>query len=45
VLLIPGTRARDHLAENLAAGELWLSDHDISVLNGAFELQATNHDG
>ena len=45
VLLIPGTRARDHLAENLAAGELWLSDHDISVLNSAFELQATNHDG
>jgi len=45
VLLIPGTRARDHLAENLAAGELWLSNHDISVLNGAFELQATNHDG
>jgi pyridoxine 4-dehydrogenase len=45
VLLIPGTRARDHLAENLAAGELWLSDHDISVLNGAFELQTTNHNG
>ena len=40
VLLIPGTRARNHLAENLAAGELWLSDHDISVLNGAFEVQA-----
>jgi len=45
VLLIPGTRARDHLAENLAAGELWLSDHDISVLNGAFELRTTNHNG
>jgi aryl-alcohol dehydrogenase-like predicted oxidoreductase len=44
VLLIPGTRTRAHLAENLAAGELWLSDHDIALLNGAFEPYATNHD-
>ena len=45
VLLIPGTRTRDHLAENLASGGLWLSDHDVSVLNGAFEPQATNTEG
>jgi pyridoxine 4-dehydrogenase len=33
VLLIPGTRTRDHLAENLAAGGLSLSDHEIALLN------------
>ncbi|MDT5014103.1 MAG: hypothetical protein QOD39_263 [Mycobacterium sp.] len=36
VLLIPGTRTRDHLAENLAAGGLWLADRDIALLNGEF---------
>jgi aryl-alcohol dehydrogenase-like predicted oxidoreductase len=44
VLLIPGTRTRDHLTENLAACKLWLSDNDITVLNGAFAPQATDHD-
>ncbi len=36
VLLIPGTRTRAHLAENLAAGDLWLSDQEIVLLNGEF---------
>jgi aryl-alcohol dehydrogenase-like predicted oxidoreductase len=36
VLLIPGTRTRAHLAENLAAGGLWLGDPDISLLNQEF---------
>jgi aryl-alcohol dehydrogenase-like predicted oxidoreductase len=36
VLVIPGTRTRDHLAENLAAGGLWLADRDIALLNGEF---------
>ena len=36
VLLIPGTRTRAHLAENLAAEGLWLSDRDIAQLNEAF---------
>jgi aryl-alcohol dehydrogenase-like predicted oxidoreductase len=35
-LLIPGTRTRAHLAENLAAGRLWLGDRDIALLNGEF---------
>jgi pyridoxine 4-dehydrogenase len=33
VLLIPGTRSRGHLAENLAAGSLSLHDNDIAGLN------------
>ena len=33
VLLIPGTRTRDHLAENLAVGGLSLNDHEIALLN------------
>jgi pyridoxine 4-dehydrogenase len=33
VLLIPGTRTRDHLAENLAAGGLSLSDREIALLD------------
>ena len=33
VLLIPGTRTRDHLAENLAAGDLRLDDREIALLN------------
>ena len=36
VLLIPGTRTRAHLAENLAAGGLWLGDREIAVLNQEF---------
>jgi diketogulonate reductase-like aldo/keto reductase len=32
VLLIPGTRTRGHLAENLAAGGLSLSDREIALL-------------
>jgi pyridoxine 4-dehydrogenase len=36
VLLIPGTRSRGHLAENIAAGELWLSDREVALLNEEF---------
>ena len=36
VLLIAGTRTRTHLAENLAAGRLWLGDRDIALLNQEF---------
>jgi aryl-alcohol dehydrogenase-like predicted oxidoreductase len=35
VLLIPGTRSRGHLAENLAAGSLSLHDNDIASLSQA----------
>ena len=36
VLLIPGTRTRGHLTENLAASGLSLDDDDIASLNTAF---------
>jgi aryl-alcohol dehydrogenase-like predicted oxidoreductase len=36
VLLIPGTRTRAHLAENLAAEGLWLGDRDLALLNDVF---------
>jgi aryl-alcohol dehydrogenase-like predicted oxidoreductase len=36
VLLIPGTRTRAHLIENLAADSLWLDDREIALLNQAF---------
>ena len=36
VLLIPGTRSRGHLAENLGAGELWLSDDEFALINDEF---------
>jgi aryl-alcohol dehydrogenase-like predicted oxidoreductase len=36
VLLIPGTRTRAHLAENIAAGGLWLRDREIALLNEEF---------
>jgi aryl-alcohol dehydrogenase-like predicted oxidoreductase len=36
VLLIPGTRSRVHLTENLAAGSLSLNDDDVASLNTAF---------
>jgi aryl-alcohol dehydrogenase-like predicted oxidoreductase len=36
VLLIPGTRSRGHLTENLAAGSLSLGDDDVACLNTAF---------
>ena len=36
VLLIPGTRTRTHLAENLRACGLWLEDRDIASLDAAF---------
>jgi aryl-alcohol dehydrogenase-like predicted oxidoreductase len=36
VLLIPGTRNCVNLAENLAAGDFWLGDHEIAVLNEEF---------
>jgi aryl-alcohol dehydrogenase-like predicted oxidoreductase len=36
VLLIPGTRSRGHLTENLAAGSLSLNDDDVASLNTAF---------
>jgi pyridoxine 4-dehydrogenase len=37
VLLIPGTRTRAHLADNLAAGDVWLDDPEIDLLNREFE--------
>ena len=37
VLLIPGTRTRGHLAENLAAGSLWLGDREMALLNEEFK--------
>jgi pyridoxine 4-dehydrogenase len=44
VLLIPGTRTRGHLAENLAAGSLSLADDDVASLNTAFgELESVQH--
>lgn len=36
VLLIPGTRTRTHLVENLRACGLWLKDRDIASLDAAF---------
>lgn len=36
MLLIPGTRTRTHLAENLRACGLWLEDRDIAHLDAAF---------
>ena len=36
MLLIPGTRTRTHLAENLGACRLWLEDRDIADLDAAF---------
>ncbi len=35
VLLIPGTRSPEHLAENVAAGELTLTDQMLARLEGA----------
>lgn len=35
MLLIPGTRTRTHLAENLRACGLWLEDRDIASLDAA----------
>jgi pyridoxine 4-dehydrogenase len=44
VLLIPGTRTRGHLTENLAAGVLSLDDDDFASLNTAFgELESAQH--
>jgi aryl-alcohol dehydrogenase-like predicted oxidoreductase len=36
MLLIPGTRTRTHLAENLRACGMWLTDRDIATLDAAF---------
>jgi pyridoxine 4-dehydrogenase len=36
VLLIPGTRTRAHLTENLAVGNIWLGDREIALLNEEF---------
>jgi pyridoxine 4-dehydrogenase len=36
MLLIPGTRTRAHLTENLGACRLWLHDRDIANLDAAF---------
>jgi len=36
VLLIAGTRTRTHLAENIAAGDLSLSDRDVALLDEEF---------
>ena len=37
VLLIPGTSSRSHLAENIAAGSLSLSDDEVASLTATFE--------
>ena len=37
VLLIPGTRTRTHLAENLGASDVWLDDREIARLNREFD--------
>jgi pyridoxine 4-dehydrogenase len=42
VLLIPGTRTRGHLAENLAAGSVRLDDRDIALLHQEFSSAADN---
>ena len=39
VLLIPGTSSRSHLAENIAAGSLSLSDDEVASLTATFETQ------
>jgi pyridoxine 4-dehydrogenase len=39
VLLIPGTRTRAHLADNLAAENVSLSDPELDLLNQEFENQ------
>jgi len=39
VLLIPGTSSRSHLAENIAAGSLSLSDDEVTSLTATFETQ------
>jgi len=36
VLLIPGTKSREHLSENLAAGSISLQDDEVASLNTAF---------
>ncbi|MDT5364076.1 MAG: hypothetical protein QOC69_5838 [Mycobacterium sp.] len=36
ILLIPGTRTRVNLAENLAAGNFWLGNSEIALLNREF---------
>jgi pyridoxine 4-dehydrogenase len=36
VLLIPGTKSRRHLSENLAAGSISLHDDEVASLNTAF---------
>jgi aryl-alcohol dehydrogenase-like predicted oxidoreductase len=41
VLLIPGTRSRSHLTENLAAGSLSLASDEIGSLSAAFSPQET----
>jgi diketogulonate reductase-like aldo/keto reductase len=41
VLLIPGTSSRTHLAENLAAGQLVLTETDLTQLNSVPEATAT----
>ena len=42
VLLIPGTRSCGHLAENLAAGGLWLGDREIALLNKEFSCAVSS---
>ena len=36
VLLIPGTKSRGHLSENLAVGSISLQDDEVASLGGAF---------
>jgi pyridoxine 4-dehydrogenase len=43
VLLIPGTRSRGHLAENLAAGSLSLHENEVASLTAAFNETKHRH--
>lgn len=45
VLLIPGTSSRSHLAENIAAGSLSLSDDEVASLTATFETACTGGSG
>jgi pyridoxine 4-dehydrogenase len=43
VMLIPGTRSRSHLADNLAAGSLSLHEDDVASLTAAFNKTKHHH--
>ena len=45
ILLIPGTSSVAHLRENLAAGKLTLSEHNLAELDGIGAGKRWGHDG